>query len=132
MAKSVILQPVQSRNYAIDIMETKVGSKEYVLSIRDRIVPSQYTDVKISALGVYKDLKSKLRGSRTDQFDKDCRDLISKKAGGIQEIAIPPATSEQTQKIAALTVKLYAGEVLVKESSCEHLWAETISKILAA
>lgn len=95
-----------------------------MLIITDRHILADY--IKITgkeALEEYKKLKKLMRTGKTRFFEKECSDLLGKSKPA-------PEVKIETPKIAALTVKLYAGDILIRESEDSSLWTMVMGEIL--
>lgn len=119
MRKSFILEDINSRNYRLNITEkSEGGGKTTLLVIQHTIVPNLHVSFSGSkALGIYKELKKMLRGGKTPQFNAECAALIA-------EAKKPEPEVKPTNQ---LIIKLYAGDVLVREINSEEAWIAALN-----
>ena len=135
MSKVLILEPINSREYNITIDESlKDGKKVVYLIIQDRRIISSWASYSgLHALAIYKGLKRLLRGGKVPMFDQECRNLLrEKEVAPPQEVVLPPATLEKiptpiADEPVALTIKLYAGDVLVRVIHSEEAWIAALN-----
>lgn len=126
MAKKLELKNFSSERYRVT-MEEKVenGNKIHFLNIQDKIVFDKWVVIDdLTAIPMDRSLKRiKLGGVRhggSKAFDTQCKILIEK---------AKPETIEKAKPIV-MSVQVYVGTTLVKESLNEVLWLDVMKQIL--
>lgn len=123
--KAMILEDIFSRNYRVSVTHKKEGGGEMpVFVIQDKLITANWTSFSgDGATAKYKKIKRFLRSGKSSFFDRECYKLINDKN-------TPVAPEPLKSGNAALTVKLYAGDVLIRESIDASLWTMVMGEIL--
>lgn len=129
MAKKLELTNFASDRYRITMEEKMVnGNKIHFLNVQDKIVFDKWIVIDdLTAISMYRSLKRikfggvKYGGSKA--FDEQCKFLIEK---------AKPKTIEVIEKAkpTVMSVHVYVGSTLVKESLNEALWLDVMKQIL--
>lgn len=121
MVKAVLIEDISSRDYRINITQG-MG-----IVIQHTVIRGDYLAINgKDALPTYKLLKRLLKGGKTALFNKQCASLIlASQAPEVQEI-VPEVPNN------ALTIKLYAGDVLIRTIKDEHLWMNALYTTIEA
>jgi len=117
-----ILEDISSRDYRIHVTEKREGGG-IGLVIQHAVVRGDYVNISgAKALDIYKELKKSLRGGKTPAFNKKCGELILESR--------KPEVIEAPKPTNQLIIKLYAGDVLVREINSEEAWIAALNSTI--